>query len=69
VAHSLALYAGVGLLFSLLYRVPGFYMGKVSDLAFGLFCGFGFTHYYLDSKIWRIRGDESLRVTLRLREA
>jgi hypothetical protein len=66
VTRSLALYLAVGLCFSLLYRVPGFALGRVSDIAFGLFCGFGFTHYYLDSRIWRVRQDASLRETLRL---
>ncbi|MBI3684742.1 MAG: hypothetical protein HY235_30600 [Acidobacteria bacterium] len=66
VARSLTLYLGLALVFSLLYRVPGFHLGRISDIAFGLFCGFGFTHYYLDSKIWRVRQDASLRETLRL---
>jgi hypothetical protein len=66
VSRSLLLYLGMGLAFSLLYRVPGFHLGKMSDLAFGLFCGFGLTHYYLDSRIWRVRQDPSLRETLRL---
>jgi hypothetical protein len=52
--------------FSLAYRIPGFELGKVSDLAFGLFCGFGLTHYYLDSKIWRVRHDPELRDALQL---
>ena len=47
----------MALVFSALYRVPGFQLGQVSDLAFGFFCGFGLTHYYLDSKIWRVRSD------------
>lgn len=66
VGTSLAGYVLFAMLFSLLYRVPGFHLGKVSDLAFGFFCGFGLTHYYLDSKIWRVRTDPSLRQTLRL---
>ncbi len=69
VAHSLGVYLVLGVLFSLVYRVPGFYLGKISDLAFGFFAGFGFTHYYLDSRIWRVRHDPSLAVTLRLRPA
>jgi len=64
VSRSLLVYAGLGLAFSLLYRVPGFELGKVSDLAFGLFCGFGLTHYYLDSRIWRVRHDPGLRAAL-----
>ena len=66
VSRSLLAYAAAGLLFSALYRVPGFELGKVSDLAFGLFCGFGLTHYYLDSRIWRVRHDPGLREALML---
>lgn len=66
VSRSLAAYLAIGLAFSLLYRVPGFELGQVSDLAFGLFCGFGLTHYYLDSRIWRVRHDPGLRQALQL---
>jgi hypothetical protein len=66
VSRSLLAYAAAGLLFSALYRVPGFELGKVSDLAFGFFCGFGLTHYYLDSRIWRVRHDPALRQVLEL---
>jgi len=66
VSRSLIAYAAIGLAFSLLYRVPGFQLGKVSDIAFGFFCGFGLTHYYLDSRIWRVRHDPGLRAALRL---
>jgi hypothetical protein len=66
VSRSLLAYLGAGLLFSALYRVPGFHLGQVSDLAFGFFCGFGLTHYYLDSKIWRVRHDPGLRQALGL---
>jgi hypothetical protein len=66
VSRSLLAYAAAGLAFSLLYRVPGFRLGQVSDVAFGLFCGFGLTHYYLDSRIWRVRHDPGLRAALKL---
>jgi hypothetical protein len=66
VSRSLLAYAAAGLLFSALYRVPGFQLGQVSDLAFGFFCGFGLTHYYLDSRIWRVRHDPGLREALQL---
>ena len=65
-SRSLLAYAAAALVFSLLYRVPGFHLGRVSDLAFGFFCGFGLTHYYLDSRIWRVRGDPGLREALAL---
>jgi hypothetical protein len=66
VSRSLLSYMLVALIFSVLYRVPGFQLGQVSNLAFGFFCGFGFTHYYLDSKIWRVRSDPALRHALQL---
>jgi hypothetical protein len=66
VSRSLLAYVAVGLAFSLLYRIPGFELGKVSELAFGFFCGFGLTHYYLDSRIWRVRHDPGLRAALRM---
>jgi hypothetical protein len=64
--RSLAAYLVVGLLFSAAYRIPGFRLGQVSDLAFGFFCGFGLTHYWLDSRIWRVRHDPGLRQALQL---
>jgi len=64
--RSLLGYAAAGLAFSLAYRVPGFQLSQVSDLAFGFFCGFGLTHYYLDSRIWRVRHDHGLRQALQL---
>jgi hypothetical protein len=66
VTKSLAAYAAAALVFSALYRIPGFELGRASDLAFGFFCGFGLTHYYLDSRIWRVRHDPPLRRALGL---
>ena len=66
VSRSLWNYVLVALVFSALYRVPGFHLGQASDLAFGFFCGFGLTHYYLDSKIWRVRSDPALRQALQM---
>ena len=66
VSRSLVNYVVVALLFSAMYRVPGFQLGRGSDLAFGFFCGFGLTHYYLDSRIWRVRSDPALRQVLQL---
>jgi hypothetical protein len=66
VSRSLAAYLAAALLFSALYRIPGYHLGAASDLVFGLFCGFGLTHYYLDSKIWRVRHDPGLREALQL---
>jgi len=65
-SRSLGAYVAAALLFSALYRIPGFQLGQVSDLAFGFFCGFGLTHYYLDSRIWRVRHDPGLREALQM---
>lgn len=64
VSRSLLAYFGLALVFSFAYRVPGYELGRISDLAFGFFCGFGMTHYWLDSKIWRVRTDPELRSAL-----
>jgi len=66
VSRSLLAYAALGLVFSVLYRVPGMQLGRASDIAFGFFCGFGLTHYYLDSRIWRVQHDPGLREALHL---
>ena len=41
-------------------------IARISDLAFGFFCGFGLTHYHLDSRIWRVRHDPGLREALEI---
>jgi hypothetical protein len=66
VSRDLLAYAAMGLVFSAAYRVPGAHLQTVSNLAFGFFCGFGLTHYYLDSRIWRVRHDPGLREALAL---
>ncbi|MEW6734264.1 MAG: hypothetical protein AB1489_23260, partial [Acidobacteriota bacterium] len=61
VTHRFAYYVIAALLFSALYRIPGYWLGHyhphelTRELAFGFFWGFGFTHYFLDSRIWRVR--------------
>jgi hypothetical protein len=66
ITRSLLTYAVAALAFSAAYRIPGFALGRVSDLAFGFFCGFGLTHYYLDSRIWRVKSDPELKTALQL---
>jgi len=69
VSRRVLYYLGFALIFSLAYRVPGYWLGQHlrNDLAFGFFWGFGLTHYYLDSKIWRVRSDKQLKDVLRLK--
>jgi hypothetical protein len=66
ITRSVLAYALIALAFSAAYRIPGFRLGQLSDLAFGFFCGFGLTHYYLDSRIWRVRTDPELKSALGL---
>jgi hypothetical protein len=66
VGRNLLAYAAIALAFSAAYRIPGAHLQSVSDLAFGFFCGFGLTHYFLDSRIWRVRHDPGLRAALEL---
>jgi len=66
ITRSILTYALTAVAFSAAYRIPGFQLGQVSDLAFGFFCGFGLTHYYLDSRIWRVRTDPELKTALGL---
>ena len=65
-ARSLLAYAAIALVFSAAYRIPGAHLQTISDLAFGFFGGFGMTHYFLDSRIWRVRHDPGLRTALAL---
>jgi len=62
-------YAAFGLLFNLIYHVPRGYVslrvGATGILA-GFFWGFAFIHYYLDSKIWRVRRDAVLSKSLNM---
>ncbi|MBV8905150.1 MAG: hypothetical protein JOZ22_16095, partial [Acidobacteriia bacterium] len=66
VSRNLLIYAAIALAFSAAYRIPGAHLQNVSDLAFGFFGGFGMTHYFLDSRIWRVRHDPGLREALQL---
>jgi hypothetical protein len=64
--HRFAYYIIAALIFSAIYRVPGYCLGNQYDLALGFFAGFGLTHYYIDSRIWRVRHDDQLSKTLKL---
>jgi len=62
-------YALFGLLFNLIYHIPrGYVVTQVSatGVLAGFFWGFAFIHYYLDSKIWRVRRDPDLSKSLNM---
>jgi hypothetical protein len=68
VSRNLMVYAGFALLFGIIYQAPRQYIlalefrqsASWTVLATAFLWGFAFNHYYLDSKIWRVRRDPSV---------
>ena len=67
ISRRLFYYLVFGVLFGLWYQVPRQYVNHGADpeafltqLASAFFWGYAFIHYYLDSKIWRVRRDPSV---------
>src|SRR5215216_822125 len=66
-------YVALGVLFGVWYQVPRQYVNHAADdgafltqLASGFLWGYALLHYYLDSKIWRVRRDPSVGKALRM---
>jgi hypothetical protein len=73
ISRRLVNYLAFGVLFGLWYQVPRQYISHTSGQAASLtqlvaafFWGYAFIHYYLDSKIWRVRRDPSVGKALRM---
>ncbi|MDQ3755467.1 MAG: hypothetical protein M3371_12155 [Acidobacteriota bacterium] len=73
ISRRLLYYVAFGILFGLWYRLPRYLVGEpaetnalLTQTAAAFFWGYAFVHYYLDSKIWRIRRDPSVGKALRL---
>jgi hypothetical protein len=73
VSRRLVFYIGFAVLFGVLYQGPRQYiLSRESEkavwmpLATSFLWGFAFIHYYLDSKIWRVRADKALGKALRM---
>lgn len=74
VSRNLIAFAVAALAFGLLYQGPRQYiLGRQLQesrpwmfLATSFLWGFAFTHYYLDSKIWRVRRDPSVGQSLKM---
>jgi hypothetical protein len=73
ISRRLLNYVVVGLIFGLWYQIPRQYINHGSDpeafltqLVSGFFWGYALLHYYLDSKIWRVRRDPSVGQALRM---
>jgi hypothetical protein len=73
ISRRLVYYIAFGVLFGLWYQVPRQYISQASgrgaqltQLVAAFFWGYAFIHYYLDSKIWRVRRDPSVGKALRM---
>ena len=73
ISRRLLHYVGFGLLFGLWYQVPRQYVNHVGgertlllQLASAFLWGYALIHYYLDSKIWRVRRDPSIGQALKV---
>jgi len=73
ISRRLLHYVILGVLFGVWYQVPRQYVNHASDpegfvtqLISGFLWGYALLHYYLDSKIWRVRRDPSVGRALRL---
>src|SRR5262249_17224537 len=62
-------YIGFALLFGAAYHIPHYTIVQPDGLAMGFIWGGAFTHYYLDSKIWRVRRDGDLNKNLQMQAA
>jgi hypothetical protein len=61
-------YVGFAVLFGAAYHIPHYTMVAPDSLAMAFIWGGAFTHYYLDSKIWRVRRDKKLNENLQMSE-
>jgi uncharacterized membrane protein len=75
ISRRLVYYVAFGILFGLWYQLPRQFVGRSADptalptapqMLAAFFWGYAFIHYYLDSKIWRVRRDPSVGQALRM---
>ena len=73
ISRRLLYYIAFGILFGLSYQLPRQYMNWSGDqlaqpvqVATAFLWGYAFIHYYLDSKIWRVRRDPLVGKALRM---
>jgi hypothetical protein len=66
ISKSVWHYLGFALAFGMLYHVPHYTMVSPDGFWMSFIWGGAFTHYYLDSKIWRVRRDAELNKNLRM---
>jgi hypothetical protein len=62
-------YVGFAVLFGAAYHIPHYTVVKPDSFWMAFIWGGAFTHYYLDSKIWRVRRDKQLNENLQMNDA
>ena len=78
ISRRLLYYIAFGILFGLIYQGPRQFLGYISlkngegtqsfatQIGISFLWGYAFIHYYLDSKIWRVRRDPSVGKALNM---
>jgi hypothetical protein len=66
ISKSVWSYIAFALVFGALYHIPHYTIVKPDSFWMAFIWGGAFTHYYLDSKIWRVRRDAQLNQNLRM---
>jgi hypothetical protein len=80
ISRRLLYYIGFGIVFGIIYQGPRQYLGYLNlhtgdspaalsvpvQLGIAFLWGYAFIHYYLDSKIWRVRKDPSVGKALQM---
>jgi hypothetical protein len=80
ISRRLIFYIAFGILFGIIYQGPRQYLGYLNlhtgdspaalstpiQLGIAFLWGYAFIHYYLDSKIWRVRRDPSVGQALKM---
>jgi len=69
ISKSVWSYIGFALVFGAVYHIPHYTIVKPDSFWMAFIWGGAFTHYYLDSKIWRVRRDAQLNDNLRMARA
>jgi len=69
ISKSVWSYIVFALIFGALYHIPHYTVVKPDSFWMAFIWGGAFTHYYLDSKIWRVRRDAQLNDNLRMAQA
>ena len=80
ISRRLIIYIALGIIFGIIYQGPRQYFGYLNlhtgdspaalslpiQLGIAFLWGYAFIHYYLDSKIWRVRRDPSVGQALKM---